>query len=236
MTLVKAGDGITDMRGSFGGVYFHRDKSGLHSSSMPRKVHRRSAAQKLQRDAFVAARSLSTDNRIVSYLMYRYLNGLPLNYPDAWINPCGYIDPDGKWTNEPFAIDGNAATRAESVSIAGGGWQSSLEVTNCVPLTCTNIRYRARYSLGNIDEIRIRIFYSGSYHTIYEGIFANFALTEVPFAVQTVSKAELSFKTTFSPITQRIATVEFYCLNNPINNEPHYPVPVDYQIPHLQGP
>lgn len=78
MTLVKAGDGIVDMRGQLGGVYFHRDKSGLHSSSMPRKVRRRSAAQCIQRKAFIAARTLSKDNRTVSYLMYRYMNGLPI--------------------------------------------------------------------------------------------------------------------------------------------------------------
>lgn len=81
MTLVKTGDGVIDLRGGFGGVYFHRDKSGLHSSSMPRKVRRRSAAQKLQRDAFVAARAYSTDPRTVSYNIYRALNGLPMADP-----------------------------------------------------------------------------------------------------------------------------------------------------------
>lgn len=233
MTLIKTGGGVTDIRGGFGGVYFHRDKSGLHSCAKPRTVYRRSAAQKIQRDAFSAARRYSKDNRIVSYLMYLHMNGLPINYPDTWTNPVGYIDPDSKWTKEPFAIDGNPATRAESVSVIGGGWQSPLEVTNQVPLTCTGIRYRARWKIGAITDIRTRIFYAGSYHTIYEGTFENYTLTEVSFARQTISKAELSFKTSFSPITQRIATVEFYALNNPLNNEPHVPVPVNYHIPKL---
>jgi len=95
MTLVKAGGGVVDIRGQLGGVYFHRDKSGLHSSSMPRTVRRRSAAQSLQRKAFVAARALSTDNRTVSYLMYRYMNGLPFLF-DAIVT--GNPDPDCKGT------------------------------------------------------------------------------------------------------------------------------------------
>jgi len=90
MALVKTGGGITDIQGSFGGVYFHRDKSGLHSCSKPRTVYRRSAAQKLQRDAFIAARRYTKDPRWVSYLMYRYMNGLPFIFDaivTGWTNP-----------------------------------------------------------------------------------------------------------------------------------------------------
>lgn len=89
MTLIKTGGGVTDIRGGFGGVYFHRDKSGLHSSSKPRTVHRRSAAQKKQRAAFIKARAYSKDERVVSYNIYRALNDLPMQDPPPDYNPPG---------------------------------------------------------------------------------------------------------------------------------------------------
>lgn len=91
MSLIKTGGGVTDIRGGFGGVYFTRDKSGLHSSAKPRKIYRRSAAQDLQRNAFIKARTfcrneLFTDkpkdwlNRCVSYNIYRALNNLYVGF------------------------------------------------------------------------------------------------------------------------------------------------------------
>lgn len=76
MALVKPGPGIVDIRGGFGGVYFHRDKYGLHSCAKPRTVQQRTANQDTQRKAFTTARAFSTVNRIVSYNIYRALNGL----------------------------------------------------------------------------------------------------------------------------------------------------------------
>lgn len=96
MTLIRTGGGVTDIRGGFSGVYFHRDKSGLHCCSKPRTVYRRSAAQDLQRDAFRAARRYSTDNRTVSYLMYRYMNGLPFLF-DAIVTGDPSPDCTGKY-------------------------------------------------------------------------------------------------------------------------------------------
>lgn len=83
MTLIQTGQGITDIRGSLGGVYFHRDDSGLHIASQPRIVRRRSIAQDKQRNAFAAARAYSTDPRFVSYNIYRILNGLKPKDPPA---------------------------------------------------------------------------------------------------------------------------------------------------------
>jgi len=236
MTLVKAGDGIVDIRGRLGGVYFHRDKSGLHSSSMPRKVHRRSAAHSLQRDAFVAARALSKDNRIVSYLMYRAMNGLPINYPDAWTLPTGYIDTLSRWNNPGDAYDDDEDTFADSTSVGGNEWNAPLEFVNPVPLTCSAVRVKADFRTGLITQIRIRIFYGGSYHLIYEGTFTDALTDYTGFGRKDVSKMEVGFFVYGSGRTQKIWEVAFYTLNNPFNNEPHYPVPIDYQIPHLQGP
>lgn len=88
MALIRTGPGIVDIRGGFGGVYFHRDKYGLHSCSKPRNIQQRTAAQAKQRGAFSKSRSFSTDNRSVSYNIYRVLNNLtpqdpPIDYyPD----------------------------------------------------------------------------------------------------------------------------------------------------------
>lgn len=81
MALVRTGDGITDIRGTLGGVYFHRDKSGLHVARKPRIIRRRSSAQDKQRRAFAQARLFSTDNRFVSYNIYRALYNLPMAVP-----------------------------------------------------------------------------------------------------------------------------------------------------------
>lgn len=81
MALIKTGGGITDIRGGFGGVYFHRDRFGLHCKSKPRNIYRRSAAQDAQRKAFTQARAFSTVPRTVSYNIYRALMGLPMAEP-----------------------------------------------------------------------------------------------------------------------------------------------------------
>lgn len=100
MSLVRTGGGVTDIRGGFGGVYFTRDRSGLHSTAKPRRVRQQTAAQRKQRGGFIAARGycraeMSADkprdwlNRCVSFNIYRALNGLALEHPPADYNPPG---------------------------------------------------------------------------------------------------------------------------------------------------
>lgn len=81
MALIKTGDGVTDIRGGFGGIYFRRDKGGLHAINKPRVIHGRTTAQSAQRAAFTKARAFSKINRVVSYNIYRALNGLPMEMP-----------------------------------------------------------------------------------------------------------------------------------------------------------
>lgn len=86
MTLIRVGQGVTDIRGGFGGVYFTRDKSGLHCSSKPRRVQGRTAHQDRKRKAFARARAFSKVNRTVSYNIFRAYADLPMkeapsNYP-----------------------------------------------------------------------------------------------------------------------------------------------------------
>ena len=87
MATVRLGGGITDIRGGIGGVYFHRDKSGIHCCAKPRNIHRRTAAQDKQRKAFTQARAFCKDERCVSYNIYRALNSLPMQQPPPDYNP-----------------------------------------------------------------------------------------------------------------------------------------------------
>jgi len=93
MALIKTGSGITDIRGGFCGIYFHRDKFGLHIASKPRNIRQRTAAQQKQRGAFITARSFSKVNRVVSYNIYRALNNLPPAEPPADYQPPHLQEP-----------------------------------------------------------------------------------------------------------------------------------------------
>ncbi len=97
MAIIKTGQGITDIRGGTGGVYFTRDKSGLHCTAKPRRVHQITPAQRKQRNAFIKARSVTKDPRWVSYFIYLALNNIPFPY-DAIVT--GNPDPDCRGTYE----------------------------------------------------------------------------------------------------------------------------------------
>lgn len=89
MALIKTGGGIADIRGGFGGVYFTRDKTGLHCTAKPRRVQQRTSAQHKQRNAFSVARAYSKVNRVVSYNIYRALNNLAPKDPPIDYQPPG---------------------------------------------------------------------------------------------------------------------------------------------------
>jgi len=76
MALVRVGNIVTDIRGGFGGVYFSRDRFGLHCLPKPRRVHQRTTEQDRKRKAFTRARAFSKVNRVVSYNIYRAYLGL----------------------------------------------------------------------------------------------------------------------------------------------------------------
>ncbi|MBA7606366.1 hypothetical protein ES703_13514 [subsurface metagenome] len=91
MPLVIYGDGVVEIRGTFAGQHFKRDRSGNHFCSMQRRVHSRSSAQAKQRKAFSKARAHTKDPRWVSWYIYQALNDLPFVF-DAIVT--GDPDPD----------------------------------------------------------------------------------------------------------------------------------------------
>lgn len=76
MALIRCGQGVTDIRGGLGGVYFSRDRFGLHILPKPRRVHQRTEHQDRKRKAFVKARSFSHDNQTVGWNILRAYAGL----------------------------------------------------------------------------------------------------------------------------------------------------------------
>lgn len=78
MALIRCGQGVTDIRGGMGGVYFSRDKSGLHCLPKPRRVYQRTEHQDRKRKAFVQARNFSHNNREVAYNILRAYAGLEM--------------------------------------------------------------------------------------------------------------------------------------------------------------
>ncbi len=108
MTLVRTGQGVTDIRGSLGGVYFTRDKFGLHCSAKPRRVDQGTPAQQKQRAAFIKARTFCRNelfadkpknwlNRCTSYNIYRALNDLYIGFLTI---VTGELDPNSTGTYE----------------------------------------------------------------------------------------------------------------------------------------
>lgn len=222
MTLIKTGGGLTDIRGGFGGVYFHRDKSGLHSSAKPRTVHRRSAAQDLQRKAFTAARALSKDNRTVSYNIYRYLNDLPLAQPSYWGHPDDAVNTDG-WINVLNSINGNVWDSAQD-SVSSGDWTAFLEFP-IVATVSDKVRFMSSIRLGKIDLIDLDIYYNDQWHHLYQGEFLDHEWEEKLLTErQTLTNARVKFHSVEDTIGQ-VYEFEYHHW---------YPsVPADYQIPKL---
>lgn len=233
MALVRCGNGLTDIRGSISGVYFHRDKSGLHCSTRPRIIYRKSLDQKVQRNAFIAARTLSTDNRTVSYLMYRYLNGLPITIVPEWMSPTGWIV--SSWVNEQRAIDGNPVSNSWKLVSARATTEF---LTLTLPPSYTDrIRFDCLKSVlpdtgMDLDVIRdgisVHVFPSGDG---FSNDYNDHAWTEktFQFTLGLVTRIELRFDNQFDfdSFTARVYEIEYW------NRPPHWPVPVDYKIPRL---
>lgn len=236
MCLIKTGGGVTDIRGGFGGVYFHRDKAGLHVARKPRNIHRRSTDQDKQRKAFAAARRYSKDNRTVSYLMYRYLTGLPLNHPDLWTTPLSATNPGGTYSNVPFTIDDSTppeSTYAEETNVHTTD-ATYIEFRLVRPILCDKIRFHVDSQKTSGRHMEADIYYDDSWHEIYDKFhFPRLEWIEVEFPKRNIISARVRIPTEG---WVRQHEFDFHTLNNPTNNEPHWPVPLDYQIPHLQGP
>ena len=88
-----------------------------------------------------------------------------------WIKPTSFNDPDSKWNNEHLAYDGNLTWGADCPITVARTWSSYAEF-NVDSTPCDSIRFYARYSAADINQISVDVFYSGSWHNIFTGAFA----------------------------------------------------------------
>ena len=118
----------------------------------------------------------------------------------TWISPTGYVDGDSVWTNEVNAYDENTVTSSYG-SVLATSWSSYLEFTHSA-LTCSKVRFWARYSTVDITQISLDVYYSGDWHNIYEGIFASMQWIEKSIgSAQTVTAMRMKFYNTYSSST-----------------------------------
>lgn len=86
MALIKLGSGVIDIRGKFGGVYFSRDRSGLHQTANYSK--RGWHPSKRQRSGFAGMWGITDFWKIVAGLGYAYL-WKSFAETRTWINSVG---------------------------------------------------------------------------------------------------------------------------------------------------
>ncbi len=151
---------------------------------------------------------------------YRKKIALPVTPGDNWVSPTGFVDPDTAWSNEGNAFDGNTGTAA-TASPLGDAWSSYLELTHA-SLYCDKVRVYAEYNAININEISIDVYYSGGWHNIYEGIFADKTWVEKAIgSTQQVTAARVKFYNDAFLIT----VVDFYEFAfNEVRTLTNYPV------------
>jgi len=109
-----------------------------------------------------------------------------------WILPTGFNDPGECWDAEAEAYDGEKITRATSV-VPASSWGCYLELT-CAAISCSKVRFYAYYYATSIDQISLDVYYSGTWHNIYEGIFADREWVEKEIgSIQTVTAMRAKF-------------------------------------------
>lgn len=232
MALVKTDNIISDIRGGLGGIYFSRDRFGLHCCAKPRVIQRRTPGQDAQRKAFSAARSFSQINRTVSYLMYRHLTGLPITLPVGWSSPSSHFDPGtNKWASPQNCYDDDDDTFSNNACADSGHF---LELINSEIITCPKVRVMARQKNncvggGTIEDpnITVDIYSSGVWQNIHTGLITLDTFVELPCPVPLLTN-RMRIKDNTPTARFRLYEVDFWAIPYP----PHYPVPQFYEIPH----
>jgi len=139
----------------------------------------------------------------------------------AWRTPTGHYDPYNSWSNESRAYDGNTGTYATTQFTY---WGDRLELSIDV-IDCDKVRYFASRDSTLVDQVQIRVYYSGAWHTIYEGAITVGSWKEVPIgSTQKVTKAWFRFHAN-SGYTKEGYLREFQF--NEINHAPSAPTSLE---------
>lgn len=94
-----------------------------------------------------------------------------VGFGQLWMSPTGVNDPDTVWTNDERIYDENTTLYA-SQGVTPTSWSGYLEGT-IDSVLCNKVRFWATSVTGQIDIISLDVYYSGSWHNIYEGAYAD---------------------------------------------------------------
>lgn len=106
-----------------------------------------------------------------------------------WTDPTGYTA--NGWVDPTYAYNNNTGNHAlydiPAQSWSGGGLELTIS-----SILCDSVRVYADGQTADIDQIRVEVYYSGSYHNIYEGAFTQDQYTTYPIgSTETVTAMRL---------------------------------------------
>ena len=113
---------------------------------------------------------------------------------DNWVRPTSHNDPDGAWSNEANAYDGNIVTYASTPNHPDGIWTHFLEFS-VASIKCNKLMFYAK----NDDDmvgilINIDAYYGGAWHDVYSGTFTYDTYVEKSLgATYDVTKLRVNF-------------------------------------------
>ncbi|GAJ09249.1 unnamed protein product, partial [marine sediment metagenome] len=117
----------------------------------------------------------------------------------AWVSPTFFNDPDTQWSDEPNAYDEDTGSQALTAP-PGDSWSSFLELTHAA-INCDKVRFHAPYDASQ-NSIKLEVFYDGSWHEVYEGVYANNEWVEKDLGgTFPVTAARVSFYNEFFMVT-----------------------------------
>jgi len=106
---------------------------------------------------------------------------------DNWVSPTGHDDPDGAWTNEANAYDGNTGTDA---SCAGLG--KYLELT-IAAIRCDKVRF-FNSNAGAPEHILVDVYYDSDWHNVYDAAAEQGEWTEASIGtIESVTAARIKY-------------------------------------------
>ncbi len=111
-----------------------------------------------------------------------------------WLSPTGHNDPGNNWNDEAKAYDELTGTNAYTDPLGYYSWSGGLELT--VPaISCSKVRFNARYADPGITSINLDVYYEGAWHDVYDGAFAHHVWVEksIPEGTKVVTKARVNF-------------------------------------------
>ena len=129
---------------------------------------------------------------------------------NEYVSPTGFNDPDGSWSNESNAYDGDLTTRAVC-SVPAVSWSNYIELT-IDAIYCSKVKFYASYDgTAGINSIDLDVYYDEEWHDVYEGSYLNYVWTEKELGdTYYVTKIRIRFYNTWHTHSASLIEVMFY--------------------------